>query len=200
MEFMSANPAVVKSIKQRELLNYWLRLYGKSGRAPDIGAYQPDRFAEEADDLVYYTIVDSGETPRIIIDSDGTRMSNAYGATGKGRSLDEYVGAKLRPLVLPIYYECIRRRLPVYTISKVVYLYGREVDYERLLMPFSEGAGINRILASLKTISDDGSFEIRNLMRANDVLPVSVLRSVIDQDLFHTPPGRIPPGDTIEFV
>lgn len=200
MEFISADPPIVKSIKQRELLNCWLRLYAKSGQVPQITDYQPDRLAEEADDLVYYTVADSSNTPRIIIDSDGTRMSNAYGTTGKGRYLDEYVGAKLEPLVLPVYHTCIQRRLPVYTISKVDDLYGRKVDYERLLMPFSEGAGINRILASLKTISDDGSFEIRNLMRANDVLPISVLRSVIDRDLFHTLPGRIAPGDTIEFV
>jgi len=37
-------------------------------------------------------------------------------------------------------------------------------------------------------------------MRGNDVLPVPVLRSVIDRDLFHKLPGRIAPGDTIEFV
>jgi hypothetical protein len=67
-------------------------------------------------------------------------------------------------------------------------------------MPFSDGAGVSRILASLKTISDDGGFEIRNLMRANDVLPIYVLCSVIDRDLFHKSPGRIAPGDTIEFV
>ena len=200
MEFISADPAIVKSIKQRELLNCWLRLYAKSGQAPQIADYQPDRLAEEADDLVYYTVADSSDTPRIIIDSDGTRMSNAYGTTGKGRYLDEYVGAKLEPLVLPVYHTCIQRRLPVYTISKVDDLYGRKVDFERLLMPFSEGAGINRILASLKTISDDGGFEIRNLMRANDVLPIYVLCSVIDRDLFHKSPGRIAPGDTIEFV
>ena len=34
-----------------------------------------------------------------MIDSDGTRMSTAYGHTGKGRYLDEYVGARLAPLV-----------------------------------------------------------------------------------------------------
>ncbi|CAN5141986.1 hypothetical protein BH10PSE10_BH10PSE10_04670 [soil metagenome] len=200
MEFISANPAIVKSIKQRELLNCWLRLYAKHDRLPQLDAYRPDRLSEEADDLVYYTVDSTDETLRIVIDSDGTRMSNAYGTTGKGRFLDEYLGAKLEPIVMPIYHECIRQQLPVFTISKVNDLYGRKVDYERLLMPFSDGAGVNRILASLKTISDDGGFEIRNLMRANDVLPIYILRSVIDRDLFHTPPGRIAPGDIIEFV
>ncbi|MFX5907309.1 hypothetical protein ABTE61_19095, partial [Acinetobacter baumannii] len=82
---------------------------------------------------------------------------------GKGRDLEEYMGAKLAPVVMPIYRECVRRQLPMFTISQVSDLYGRKVDYERLLMPFSDGDGVNRIIASLKTISDDGGFEIRNL-------------------------------------
>ncbi len=200
MEFESASPAIVKSIKQRELLNCWLRLYARHDRLPKFEDYLPERIADEADDLVYLTVHGAGDRPRLTIDSDGTRMSRAYGTTGKGRYLDEYLGAKLEPIVMPIYYETIRQRLPVYTISKVSDLYGRKVDYERLLMPFSDGAGVNRILASLKTISDEGGFEIRNLMRGNDVLPEYVLRSVIERDLFHKLPGRIAPGDTIEFV
>lgn len=200
MEFESASPAIVKSIKQRELLNCWLRLYARHDRLPKFEDYLPERIADEVDDLVYLTVHGAGDRPRLTIDSDGTRMSRAYGTTGKGRYLDEYLGAKLEPIVMPIYYETIRQRLPVYTISKVSDLYGRKVDYERLLMPFSDGAGVNRILASLKTISDEGGFEIRNLMRGNDVLPEYVLRSVIERDLFHKLPGRIAPGDTIEFV
>lgn len=200
MKFESADPAIVKSIKQRELLNYWLRLYARHDRLPKFDEYLPERIADEVDDLVYITVTGSIDAPGFVIDSDGTRMSTAYGSTGKGRNLDEYLGAKLVPVVMPIYCACVERRLPIFTISQVNDLYGRRVDYERLLMPFSDGNGINRILASLKTISDDGGFEIRNLMRANDVLPSYKLRAVIDRDLFHKLPGRIVPGDTIEFV
>ncbi len=197
--FESAGASVVKSIKQRDLLNTWLRLYAKHERLPKFEDYQPERLSDEMPDIVYYSVDGTGDAPKFIIDSDGTRMSSAYGTTGKGRFLDDYLGPKLAPIVIPIYRECVRRRLPVYTISKVDDLYGRKVDYERLLMPFSEGAGVNRIIASLKTISDDGSFEIRNLMRANDVLPIYLFKSVIDQNLFHKMPGRIMPGDVIEF-
>lgn len=200
MEFESAGPAIVKSIKQRELLNCWLRLYARQERLPKFDDYLPERLADEADDLVYIVVEGTGDSPRFFIESDGDRMSIAFGNAGKGRDLEEYMGAKLAPVVIPIYRECIRQRLPVFTISKVKDLYGRKVDYERLLMPFSDGAGVNRILASLKTISDDGGFEIRNLMRANDVAPDHVLSAVIDRDLFHKLPGRIAPGDTIEFV
>jgi len=198
LEFESANPTIVKSIKQRDLLNTWLRLYARAQLLPPIVEYQPERFAEELPDLVFYT-VNAAHSPRLVIESDGTRMSAAYGYTGKGRYLDEYLGAKLASVVMPIYHECLARALPVYTISNIDDSYGRLVAYERLLLPFSDGGNVTHVIASLKTISEDGGFEIKNLMRGNDALPTSKLRTVIDRDLFHRAPGRIPAGDLIEF-
>jgi hypothetical protein len=66
-------------------------------------------------------------------------------------------------------------------------------------LPFSGGDAVTHVIASLKTISKDGGFEIKNLMRGNDTLPTPKLRAVIDRDLFHRMPGRIPPYDVIEF-
>jgi hypothetical protein len=199
VEFESANPTIIKSIKQRDLLNTWLRLYAREQLMPRIEEYQPERFADELPDLVFYSVDTAQAPPRLLIESDGTRMSSAYGYTGKGRYLDDYLGPRLVPVVMPVYYECLRRTLPVYTISSIDDIYGRIVAYERLLMPFSQGGHVTHVIASLKTISEDGGFEIRNLMRGNDTLPTAKLRSVIDRDLFHRTPGRIPAGDVIEF-
>jgi hypothetical protein len=199
LEFQSSNPSIVKSIKQRDLLNTWLRLYARERQVPRIAEYQPERLTDELPDLVYYTVDTSQAPPRLTIQSDGTRMSSAYGHTGKGRFLDEYLGAKLAPMVMPVYHECLKRALPVYTISHIDDVYGRIVAYERLLLPFAEGGKVTHIIASLKTISEDGGFEIKNLMRGGETLPVPKLRTVIDRDLFHRAPGRIPAGDVIEF-
>ena len=199
MEFESAKPSVVKSIKQRDFLNTWLRLYARTQSMPRMAEYQPERIEDELPDLVFYKVDTSSNPPRLTIQSDGTRMSNAYGHTGKGKLLDEYLGARLAPIVMPVYYECIARKLPVYTIATIDDIYGRLVAYERLLMPFSDGGEVTHILASLKTISEDGGFEIKNLMRGNNSLPTPKLRSVIDRDLFHRAPGRIAAGDVIEF-
>jgi hypothetical protein len=199
LEFQSANPTVVKSIKQRDLLNTWLRLYARAQQTPRVEEYQPARLTEELPDLVYYSVDSAQQPPRLTIQSDGTRMSSAYGNTGKGRYLDDYLGPRLMPVVMPVYYECLKRALPVYTIANIDDIYGRIVAYERLLLPFSEGGGVTHVIASLKTISEDGGFEIRNLMRGNDALPTAKLRAVIDQNLFHRAPGRIPAGDVIEF-
>jgi hypothetical protein len=199
LDFESANPSVVKSIKQRDLLNTWLRLYDPGQLMPRIEEYQPTRLADELADLVYYTVDGAQQPPRLTIQSEGTRMSSAYGNTGKGRHLDEYLGPRLAPIVMPVYHECLKRALPVYTIANIDDIYGRIVAYERLLLPFSEGGQVTHVIASLKTISEDGGFEIKNLMRGNDSMPTPKLRAVIDRDLFHRAPGRIPAGDVIEF-
>jgi hypothetical protein len=199
LDFDSANPSVVKSIKQRDLLNTWLRLYARDQLLPRIEEYQPERLTDELPDLVYYTVDGAEQPPRLTIQSDGTRMSSAYGHSGKGRYLDEYLGPRLAPVVMPVYYECLKRALPVYTIAHIDDIYGRIVAYERLLIPFSEAGAVSHVIASLKTISEDGGFEIKNLMRGNDTLPRPKLRTVIDRDLFHRLPGRIATYDVIEF-
>jgi hypothetical protein len=199
LEFESAQPSVVKSIMQRDLLNTWLRLYARNESLPRFDEYQPERIEEELPDLVFLTVEMREQPLRLTIQSDGTRMSTAYGNIGKGRYLDEYLGARLAPVAMPVYYECITRRLPTYTISNIDDIYGRIVAYEQLLLPFSDVDDVTHIIASLKTISEDRGFEIRNLMRGSDQLPVRKLRTIIDRDLFHRVPGRIPSGDVPEF-
>jgi hypothetical protein len=199
VDFQSADPSVVKSIRQRDLLNSWLRLYARRQALPGVGDFQPERLAEELQDLVYYLVDHTSQPARYIIDSNGTRMSRAYGTTGKGRYLDDYLGPIIGPIVLPVYDECIGRALPVFTVTMVDDVNGRAVAYERLLMPFSDGSGVSHIIASLKTISEDGSFEIKNLMRGHRALPSPKLSAVIDRDLFHRTPSRIVAGDVVEI-
>jgi hypothetical protein len=199
LDFESANPTIVKSIKQRDLLNTWLRLYARDQRLPRLEEYDPSRLADELPDLVYLNVDTECQPPRMTIESNGTRMSAAYGSTGKGRYLDEYLGARFAPVVMPVYYQCVKVALPVYTIGHIDDIYGRIVAYERLLLPFAGRGNAMHLVASLKTISEDGGFEIKNLMRGNDNLPTSKLRCIIDRDLFHRAPGRIQAGDVIEF-
>ena len=79
MEFESAPPSVVKSIKQRDLLNTWLRLYARNQSMPRMAEYQPERIEDELPDLVYYTVDTHEQPPRLTIQSDGTRTWTAPG-------------------------------------------------------------------------------------------------------------------------
>ena len=46
MEFASANPSVVRSIKQRVLLNAWLRALQTQGSLPAIADFRPEGLAD----------------------------------------------------------------------------------------------------------------------------------------------------------
>lgn len=199
MDFASAAPSVVKSIRQRDLLNTWLRLYARQHVSPAIWEYQPARLDEELSDLIYYTVDGSGPAPHLTIQSEGTRISSAYGHTGKGVLLHDYVGPRLAPFVMPIYHECVARGLPVYSVADVDDIYGRIVAYERLLLPFLTDGKVSHVIASVKTFCEDGGFEIKNLMRGNDALPRPRSRAVIDRDLFHRAPGRIATAELVEL-
>jgi hypothetical protein len=191
VSFESSDASVVKSIRQRDLLNCWLRLYAPAQQVPPLAAYQPDRLDDERADLVYYIVDHSFAPARFIIDSNGTRMASAYGSTGKGRYLDDYLGPILGAVALPAYNACIARQLPTYTISMIDDINGRVVAYERLLLPFRDSpSSVTHILASLKTISEDGGFEIRNLMRGHHSVPTPKLSVVLDRNLAHRMPGR----------
>jgi hypothetical protein len=80
LDFESANPSVVKSIKQRDLLNTWLRLYVREQRMPGVEEYQPERLADELPDLVYYT-VDTTRLPPLLTSKATARVCRAPTAT-----------------------------------------------------------------------------------------------------------------------
>jgi len=67
LDFVSVNPSVVKSIRQRYLLNTWLRLYARENKMPAITEYRPERLGEELPDLVYYSVDGTHEPPRLTI-------------------------------------------------------------------------------------------------------------------------------------
>jgi hypothetical protein len=186
MDFVSAEPSIVRSIKQLDFLKIWLRLHAKKmSLAPSVVDFEPDRVEDEKRDLVNYRIEWSGAKPRIRINSQGSRLAQAYGKVGQanqGLYLDDYLGPDVAREVLPIYNECIRRVRPVYTVSTIDDVQGHRVMYERLLLPFSDGTVVTDIVASLKTISEDGRFEIKDLFRSTDRAPAFLICAAIDRD------------------
>ncbi|MFZ5731686.1 MAG: hypothetical protein ACOY4O_03050 [Pseudomonadota bacterium] len=187
--FESATPSIVRSIKQRDLLNTWLRLYARAQQTPQIADYHPERMSDELLELALFAVDHAVSPPRLIFERESMRMAAALGHASNGRVLDDYLGPQMAAIVMPVYYECISRALPVYTIFAFEDVHGRKVDYERLLLPFADGQHVDHIIASHKNISEDGNFEINNLMRVES-LPAPQLLAVIDRDLVLRLPGR----------
>jgi len=165
------------------MLNPWLRLYAQIHQLPKLEDFKLNGLPRELDDLVFYSVESCGNEARFLIESDGRRAYQAYGKSGKGRYLHEYLPPEIGNRVMPVYAECVRRRFPVFTVSKVNDITGAEVEFERLLLPFAGESGVGRVIASLNTISIEGGFEIRHLMKRNESLPIYDVLSVIDQKL-----------------
>jgi len=181
MQVTSAGPAIVKSVRQRQLLNTWLRLFGKAHGLPEISAYEIDRLDDEKPDMMVYDVSYSAGTPRYKSTFEGQRLIDAFGTSAHGRFLDDVVGPERASAIIPIYDECVRHCRPSYSIRRVTDVDGRQVDYERLLLPFGRETRVENIIASLKTISEEGAFQHRDLMRASSGPAVHSIHVLIDQ-------------------
>jgi len=164
MQFESANPSVVRSVRQRDLLNAWLRALGRRRVLPALGDYQPERIADELADLMGFDVEGSGDAARFLITQEGSRLAATYGNEHidpdkrTNRYLDDAIGPLRYARVVPSYRACLARKRPTYSISVVQDADGKDVSYERLLLPFGSADAVQQIIGSYKAISIEGGF------------------------------------------
>jgi hypothetical protein len=205
-QFQSANPSIVKSIRQRELLNAWLRALRRPKPLPSLLDFKPDRINDdELADMMGFNVEGDGETARYVITHEGTRLTATYGnehvdpAERTNRYLDDAIGPARYARVVPSYRACIALKRPTYSVAMVRDPDGKDVSYERLLLPFGPNERVEQIVGSYKAISIDGGFKVSNLMGLKpNSIPVVVINAVIDQDIAHRP--VILPDDVVEIV
>jgi hypothetical protein len=205
MEFSSADPSIVRSIKQRVLLNSWLRTLGGGKSLPAIAEFQVDGVADELDDMMGFAVEGSGDVARFVITQEGSRLTATYGnehvapEQRTNRYLHDAIGPERYARVVPCYLACVIRKRPTYSISQVADADGKDVSYERLLLPFGSGNRVEQIVGSYKTISLEGGFKVDNLMGVNAATaPVRLLNAVIDRELARRPAGVRIADDIVE--
>ena len=206
MPFASANPSVVRSVVQRDLLNGWLRGRGKPGVLPAIQDYRPEAMAGELAEMMRFDVIGEVGNARFLITQEGSRLAAAYGNQHidpdqrTNRFLDDAIGPALYARVVPFYRACLARKRPIYSISMVPDPHGKEVCYERLLLPFGGAGHVTQILGSYKAISIEGRFEITNLMGIrSSATPVTVVEAVIDLDFVPAASAMSARDDVIEL-
>jgi hypothetical protein len=206
MQFESANPSVIKSVKQRDLLNAWLRARGKSRALPRIEDYQHDRIDDEMPDMMRFDVEGKGDSARFLITLEGSRLTATYGNEHidpdkrTNRYLDDAIGRERYARVVPAYSACLARKRPTYSISMVQDPDRKDVFYERLLLPFGNNEGVEQIIGSYKSISLEGGFKIDNLMGIKpQAVPVSLFNAVIEHDFVPVAAGHCASGDIIEL-
>jgi hypothetical protein len=199
MYFESIGPSAVRAIRQRDFLNTWLRFYVRRRELPALADFQPACLDEERPDLMYYDIERDGDLIRYRATFAGKRLIDSYGFSAVGHSLQDLLAPAIWNHVEPIYRACVEQALPVYSTFTVVDVQGRQVDYERLMLPFGEGCKVRSMIASIKSICIEGRFVNKDLMRPEDHAPKYSLRGVIDRDLAGARQQPTPAHDVVEI-
>ena len=206
MEFESSDPSAVRSIKQRELLNNWLRAAASQRPLPLIGDFQPSGFGEEQADMMGFNVEGEGDRARFLITQEGATLTTTYGsdhidpAKRTNRYLDVAIGPERYANVVALYRACLMHRRPAYSISTVQDADNKDVSYERLLLPFGSRDAVEQIVGSYKSISIEGGFKIRNLMGLRPkAVPVILVRAIIDRDFVPHRASRHLSDDVIEL-
>jgi hypothetical protein len=194
MHFQSAHPSVVKSIRQRDLLNTWLRALRKPNALPALRDFKFERVDDELADMMGFNVEGDGEAACYVITQEGARLTATYGndhvdpAERTNRYLHDAIGPDRYARVVPSYRACIALRRPTYSVSMVRDADGKDVSYERLLLPFGSADKVEQIVGSYKAISIDGGFKVNNLMGLQSRnLPIAVINAVIDQEVARRP-------------
>lgn len=168
MEFASANPSVIRAIKQRILLNAWLRMPRNPVGLPALADFRPQDFADELTDMMGFNVEGAGDGARFLITQEGTRVALTYGNNDPTRRINRYLDDAIAPDRYPriaLYYRTLlARKRPIYSITRVQDADGKEVSFERLLLPFGDTDRVEHIVGSYKTISVEGRFKVDNLL------------------------------------
>ncbi len=205
MEYASSDPSVVRSIRQRVLLNAWLRALRQGAPLPTLIDFDPEAGIDEIADMMGFDVQGDGEAARFLITQEGARLSATYGNEHiapehrTNRYLDDAIRPDQYDRVVDCYRACVARKRPTYTITTVKDPDGKDVSYERLLLPFGHGSAVEHIVGSYKTISIDGGFRVSNLMGVRPAAaPMRVVNAVIDRDVPRRPAGVRASDDVVE--
>ncbi|PZA13874.1 hypothetical protein DNX69_00080 [Rhodopseudomonas palustris] len=170
---MYANPSsaeVVRHVPHRWLINQWAR---GGGRIADP-VMVPFSFEPASIDMprsILTRVVGSGDRRHYQVLHYGSLLSAASGLEARGLNLDEVLSPASRDYILAQYDLCCRIRKPVYSISCISDVHDVPVDYEKLLLPFTNAQGeVHCIFTATLLISTEGRFE-RDGIFANGGFP-----------------------------
>jgi hypothetical protein len=206
LKFESASPSIVRSVKQRGLLNAWLRAFDERGALPRLEEYRPDRIADELAEMMGFDVIGQGDHARFLITQEGFEAGRHLWqrAYRPGPANQPLSGRRHRT-------GAVRARgplLPGLRGAPTSDLFGRNGSgrgrqgrsYERLLLPFGSAGAVEHIVGSYKAISIEGGFKIRDLMGASSrPSPVSVVNAVIDQNVALKPSRHAAVDDLVEL-
>jgi hypothetical protein len=178
MDFVDREPDVVRSIRHRWLLKYWHGLCAKR-RVPSWSQVDGQEIALAADGAVVFDVIMDGAEPRYRIRYQGRRLTEVYGADCTGKLLDEVQPPHAYETTRAIYRQALASAQPLYTIAQMHDAEGRQVEHERLILPFgNDGSTVTRFFTMLEIVSPEGAFEQERLLSSRPAMSYVVCAKI----------------------
>ncbi len=156
--------------------------------------------------MMEFDVDGGGDHARFVITYEGARLTATYGndhvdpAKRTNRYLDDAIGLDRYARVLPSYLACVAHKRPTYSVSTVRDPDGKDVSYERLLLPFGKSDAVEQIVGTYKAISFEGGFKVNNLIGPKSWrVPVTIINAVIDLDVVSAATGPRAVDDVVEL-
>jgi hypothetical protein len=171
--------SVMKSIRHRWLLKEWE--LGRAGRPLPARAHLArEEFNPYRGEFSVFELRHEGAGLRFLLSSHGSFIGRAYGSNCTGRYLDQIVPVELQELQIEPYAQAVRHRRPVYVSSDTRDLAAKPIQFERLLLPFSEdGTTPSCVIADFEMISIEGNFSPAEMLTAKNAVPSRRIAAVI---------------------
>ncbi|GAB4393912.1 MAG: hypothetical protein Tsb0032_15130 [Kiloniellaceae bacterium] len=137
----------------RFFCDYWLRSKGDA----------PLPSCEVLDPLDFFTylsrvfIVEGRTIEQLQVRLAGTVYRELYGFEVTGRKVTELIPFDNRGDISLSYGRCMQEKIPIYDVNTMTWRErGSEVQFERILLPFGDDEGVERILGFAQFFDSDG--------------------------------------------
>jgi hypothetical protein len=156
---------VIKSVRQRALVQHWREIGGGSG-LPSFEQFSPPRGEHDSRQMMCWTIEGEDAPRRFKSLQHGQYLGEAFGGNPLPlQQLQALVPPPLQRIAIDGLNECADARAPVYWVISTRDANGRRINCERLLLPFGDQFGHPRqIITSLQLITFDGEFTRQNVL------------------------------------
>jgi hypothetical protein len=149
MTFRFIAPDVIRSPSQRALLDQWDQL--AAGRPfPAFAELRPDPAIHDPRQLVAWAVEGEGRLRKFRAMYQGENVAEAFNSAWAGKTMEQVVSMSLRRITLRPAKVCAQSGCAVYMVFSTIDANNRQVDCERLLLPFGSGVTVEHLLASLQ--------------------------------------------------
>ena len=153
-QFDRAYAWVVKSLRQRQLLEAWFWHVRANRALPSLQDFAALHTYREQGEVTVYDVVNCNGSTRYRVAREGVAFKALFGTSSQGRFLDEVSSKQAWEIGRVSLDECVRQALPIYSVFSLKAKDGQSVMCERLLLPFGAGTSdVTTMATSLKTTS-----------------------------------------------